>query len=60
MATSSEVKNRYNKKAYKHFSSRVKPDLYERIETYCQANALSKSKFLELSMQLIDEKENQS
>lgn len=60
MATSSEVKNRYNKKAYKHFSSRVKPDLYERIDNYCKDQELSKSKFLELAIQLIEENDKSS
>lgn len=48
--TSSEVKARYNKKAYKQWACQIKPDLHERLMTYCQENGLSKSQFLTLAI----------
>lgn len=48
--TSTEVKARYNKKAYVAWSVRLKPELNDRINAYCQANNLSKSQFLTLAI----------
>ena len=44
--TSSAVKDRYNKKAYRQFSVRVKPDLSQRIEDYTSKEGISKPEFL--------------
>ena len=46
-ATSTEVKYRYNKKAYKAFNVQIKPELFEKIDSYCKENGLSRSQFLE-------------
>lgn len=51
MATSSEVKNRYNKKAYKQFSTQIKPELFEAIDQYRTEHKLSRSEFLKLALQ---------
>lgn len=51
MATSSEVKNRYNKKAYKQFNTQIKPELFEDIEIYRTENNLSRSEFLKLALE---------
>lgn len=44
--TSSAVKRRYNQKAYKQYVAQLKPDLFERIIAYQEANGLSKPQFL--------------
>ena len=44
--TSTQVKARYNKKAYKQFNVQIKPELFERIDDYCKSNNLSISEFL--------------
>lgn len=49
--TSSEVKNRYNKKAYKAFGTLVKPELFEKLDNYCKENGLSRSQFLALALE---------
>lgn len=46
MATSTAVKNKYNKKTYENFNVRLRPDLYNRIDTYCKENNISRSQFL--------------
>lgn len=48
--TSSTVKNRYNKKNYKQFSTQIKPELYEEINNFCKNNNLSKPAFLKLAI----------
>lgn len=48
--TSSEVKARYNKKAYKQWACQIKPELHERLMSYCHENNLSKSQFLTLAI----------
>lgn len=45
--TSSQVKARYNKKAYKQFNVQIKPDLFNSIDAYCKENGLSRSQFLQ-------------
>ena len=45
--TSNEVKSRYNKKAYRQFAARVKPDLSKRIEDYTIKEGISKPEFLQ-------------
>lgn len=55
--TSSEVKNRYNAKAYKKFQTLVKPDLYEQIDGYMTQEGINKVQFLQRAIQvLMDEK----
>lgn len=54
--TSSEVKYRYNKKSYKAFNVLIKPELFEQIDKYCKENSLSRSKFLELAIKAVSEK----
>lgn len=44
--TSSAVKNRYNQKHYKVFRASIKPDVYEKIESYKKAENLSNPQFL--------------
>ena len=44
--TSTTVKARYNKKAYKQFNVQIKPELFERIMKYCTDNQISRSTFL--------------
>jgi hypothetical protein len=41
------VKSRYNKKAYRQFAARVKPDLSQRIEDYTIKEGISKPEFLQ-------------
>lgn len=48
--TSSTVKNRYNKKAYKQISSQVKPELAARIQAYKEREGISMSEFLSRAM----------
>jgi metal-responsive CopG/Arc/MetJ family transcriptional regulator len=45
--TSWQVKARYNAKAYKSFSTQIKPELFEQIDNYCKEHGLSRSQFLE-------------
>lgn len=52
--TSSAVKNRYNKKAYKQFAARIKPDLSQRIEDYTTKEGLSKPEFLERAINALE------
>lgn len=52
--TSWQVKARYNAKAYRSFSTRIKPDLSGRIEKYLEREGLSKPKFLQLAIELLD------
>lgn len=52
--TSWQVKARYNAKAYRSFSTRIKPDLSGRIEKYLEREGLSKPEFLQLAIELLD------
>lgn len=52
--TSSAVKARYNKKAYKQFAVQIKPELFDRIAEYCQSHNLSRSQFLTLAIEQLD------
>lgn len=51
--TSSAVKYKYNSKTYKQFNVQIKPDLFEKIDTYCKTNGLSRSEFLKLSIETL-------
>ena len=55
--TSSEVKNRYNKKTYKAFNILIKPELFERLEEYRNERGLSRSQFLQLAIDKLEEDE---
>lgn len=52
--TSQAAVNRYNKKAYKQFAARIKPDIAERIERYTSKNAISKPEFLSRAIDALD------
>ena len=54
--TSSEVKYRYNKKTYKAFNVQIKPELFEKIDSYCKENGLSRSQFLEKAIETLKNK----
>lgn len=56
MATSTEVKNRYNKKAYKQFATKIKPALFEEIDAYREEHGLSRSEFLRLALESLTAK----
>lgn len=53
--TSTAVKDRYNKKAYKQFNIKIKPDLYEKIDNFCKDKELSRSEFLTLAIEKLKE-----
>ena len=55
--TSWQVKDRYNKKAYKRFASQIKPDLFERIDKYCKEQGLSRSQFLAKAIDLMEKEQ---
>lgn len=48
--TSSAVKYRYNKKTYKAFNVQIKPELFEKIDSYCKNNNISRSMFLDIAI----------
>ncbi len=48
--TSSAVKYKYNKKAYKAFNVQIKPELFEKIDNYCKQNNISRSMFLNIAI----------
>lgn len=52
--TSQAAVNRYNKKTYKQFAARVKPDLFQRIEDYTTKEGISKPEFLERAINVLD------
>ena len=52
--TSSAVKARYNKKAYRQMAVRIKPDLADRIEAYTEREGISKPEFLSRAIELLD------
>lgn len=54
--TSWQVKAKYNKKAYKSFSTQIKPELFNRIDNYCQKHELSRSQFLTRAIDLLEQK----
>lgn len=54
--TSWQVKAKYNKKAYKSFSTQIKPELFNRIDNYCKENNLSRSQFLTKAIDLLEQK----
>lgn len=53
--TSSEVKNRYNKKVYKQWNTQIKNEVFDKIEELRTKEGLSRSAFLEM---LINHKYN--
>ena len=52
--TSSTVKNRYNKKAYRQISTQVKPELAERIRSYKERHGISMSELLSRAMDVLE------
>ena len=54
--TSSAVKDRYNKKNYKQFNVKIKPELYEKLENFCKEKELSRSEFLTLAIDTLSKK----
>lgn len=44
--TSWQVKAKYNKKTYKNFSTRLKPDLYNEFEGLRKSKEMSKPEFI--------------
>lgn len=58
MGTSAtRAKRKYNEKNYKRFEARLKPELFNSIDTYCKKNKLSKPQFLEIAIKLLEEKQ---
>ncbi len=53
--TSTQVKARYNKKAYKQFNVQIKPELFDRIAAYCNKRHLSRSEFLQKAIEQLSE-----
>lgn len=58
--TSSAVKYRYNKKAYKAFNVLIKPEMFEKIDSYCKVNGISRSQFLALALEKLSENEKKA
>ena len=54
--TSSAVKNRYNKKAYRQIAAQVKPELAERIREYKEREGVSMSELLARAMDALERK----
>lgn len=54
--TSSAVKNRYNKKAYRQISAQVKPELAERINAYKARENISMPELLGRAMDALEKK----
>ncbi len=52
--TSSTVKNRYNKKAYRQISTQVKPELAERIQIYKEHQGISMSELLSCAIDALE------
>ena len=46
MATSNEVKRRYNSKVYKKLTIEMKTEYYEILDKYCKENKESKTGFI--------------
>lgn len=55
--TSTQVKARYNKKAYRQFNVQIKPELFDKITDYCAENNLSRSEFLAKAVTLLQSDE---
>jgi hypothetical protein len=53
MATSTDVKRRYNEKTYKRWFVSLRNDVFEEIEAYREAEGLSRAEFLKM---LVSEK----
>ncbi len=53
--TSSAVKNRYNKKAYRQIAAQVKPELAERIREYKEREGISMSELLARAMDELEQ-----
>lgn len=53
--TSSAVKNRYNKKAYRQIAAQVKPELAERIREYKEREGISMSELLARAMDALEQ-----
>lgn len=51
--TSSAVKHRYNNKVYTKFQCEIKNALYEEVQTYIDAEGISKAQFLERAIQAL-------
>lgn len=51
-----EYNTEYQKKNYKRFSTVVKPDVAERINSYCADMGISKADFLKLAIDIIEDK----
>ena len=57
MGTSAtKAKNKYNKENYKQFKANLKPELFNRIDSYCKKNNLSRSQFLTKAIDLLEQK----
>ena len=52
--TSVAAVNRYNKKTYKQFAARIRPNLSQRIEDYILREGISKPEFLERAIDTLD------
>lgn len=52
--TSQAAVNRYNRKTYKQFSARIKPNLSQRIEDYTTKEGISKPEFLERAINALE------
>lgn len=52
--TSSTVKNRYNKKAYRQISAQIKPELAERISAYKARECISMPELLSRAMDALE------
>lgn len=55
MATSTEVKERYNRKTYTNWQAKLRNEVFEKIEKLREESGLSRAEFLKM---LIDEKYN--
>ena len=55
--TSTAIKNKYNKKAYKQFNVKIKPELYKKIDNFCKEKELSRSQLLQLAIDKLEEDE---
>lgn len=53
--TSSAVKNRYNKKAYRQVATQVKPELADRIKAYRDREGISMAQFLDKAITLLEQ-----
>lgn len=58
--TSSAVKYRYNSKNYKQFNVQIKPDLFNRINEYCDKEGITRPQFLARAIDLLFESKFES